>query len=66
MNASSVNHPSREKGDHPELDESKLLDTEGTVTYQSLIGALQWLISIGCFDVATAVMTLSSFRAAPR
>ena len=55
-----------EKNDHPELDTSELLDEEGIVKYQSLIGALQWVVSIGRFDVMTAVMTLSSFRAAPR
>ena len=55
-----------EKGDHPELDTSEFLDASETQQYQSLIGALQWSISIGRFDVATAVMTLSSFRAAPR
>jgi len=31
-----------------------------------LIGALQWLIQIGCFDICTAVMTLPHFRAMPR
>jgi hypothetical protein len=55
-----------EKGDHPELDESELLDVPGTTKYQSLIGALQWVVTIGRFDVTTAVMTLSSFQAAPR
>jgi hypothetical protein len=55
-----------EKGDHPELDILDLLDDEGIRNYQSLIGALQWCISIGRFDVATAVMTMSGFRAAPR
>ena len=54
------------KGDHPELDTSNLLDMEGQKIYQSLIGSLQWTIQIGRFDVATAVMTLSRFRAAPR
>jgi hypothetical protein len=34
--------------------------------YQSLIGAMQWVVSIGCLDITTAVMTLSSFRAMPR
>ena len=34
--------------------------------YQSLIGSLQWTIQIGRFDVSTAVMTLSRFRAMPR
>jgi hypothetical protein len=55
-----------EKGDHPEMDNSKLLDDEGVKIYQSLIGALQWVVTIGRFDINTAVMTLSSFRAAPR
>jgi hypothetical protein len=55
-----------EKGDHPELDTSDLLDLEGINLYQSLIGALQWVITIGRFDINTAVMTLSTFHAAPR
>ena len=55
-----------EKGDHPELDTSEFLNDEGIRNYQSLIGALQWSISIGRFDVATAVMTMSGFRVAPR
>jgi hypothetical protein len=54
------------KGDHPELDTSELLDDDKTKIYQSLIGALQWVIQIGRFDVSTAVMTLSRFRAMPR
>ena len=29
-----------EKNDHPELDKSDLLDTDGIKKYQSLIGAL--------------------------
>ena len=36
-----------EKGDHPELDTSELLDAEGTQKYQSIIGSLQWAISLG-------------------
>ena len=52
--------------DHPELDESEYLDQGGITQYQSTIGALQWVVSIGRFDIQTAVMTLSSFRAAPR
>ena len=54
------------KNDHPELDSSDLLDIEMTKVYQSLIGALQWVIQIGRWDVTTSVMTLSRFRAAPR
>ena len=54
------------KGDHPELDTSELLGIDDIKIYQSLIGALQWIIQIGRFDICTAVMTLSRFRAAPR
>ena len=39
---------------------------EKTKIYQSLIGALQWVIQIGRFDICTAVATLSRYRAAPR
>ena len=55
-----------EPGDHPELDTSEFLDPEGVQLYQSLIGSLQWLITIGRLDIQVAVMTLSSFRSAPR
>ena len=55
-----------EKGDHPELDTSDLLDADGIQKYQSMIGVMQWAISIGRFDIATAVMSLSSFHVAPR
>jgi hypothetical protein len=55
-----------EKNDHPELDVSPLLNETGISHYQSLVGALQWTITLGRFDVAVAVMTLSSFRASPR
>jgi len=51
------------QGDHPELDTSELLDDAGIQIYQSLNRSLQWAIQIGWFDIATAVMTLSRFRA---
>ena len=51
-----------EKGDHPELDNSELLDKEGIQKYQSLVGSIQWEVSIGRLDITTAVMTLSGFR----
>jgi hypothetical protein len=55
-----------EKGDHPELDDSEELDIDGIKQFQSMIGALQWAVQIGRFDITTAVMTMSSFRANPR
>ena len=55
-----------EKNDHPELDLSPEMDDDGRAKYMSLIGQCQWLISLGRFDVSTAIMTMSRFRAAPR
>ena len=36
-----------EKNDHPELDTSDELGYEGIAQYQSLIGQLQWTVSLG-------------------
>ena len=55
-----------EKGDHPELDTFDLLEPGDIQKYQSLIGAMQWAVSIGRLDINTAVMTLSGFQVAPR
>ena len=55
-----------DENDHPELDQKEFLDEDNIEKYQSLIGALQWIISIGRFDIQTAVMTMSSFRAQPQ
>jgi hypothetical protein len=54
-----------ESNDHPEIDSSKFLGEDNIQKYQSLIGAMQWAISIGRFDIAVHVMTMSSFRASP-
>ena len=58
--------PPLEGGDHPELDTSELCDDHQTKQFQTLIGQLQWLISLGRFDIAIHVMSLSRFRAQPR
>ena len=55
-----------EQNNHPEIDDTEFLDAQGIRLYQSLIGSLQWVVSLGRFDIATAVMTMSSFRVAPR
>ena len=55
-----------EKGDNPELDTTELLDEEGQQRYMSLIGSMQWAVSLGRFDIQVAVMSMSSFRVAPR
>ena len=55
-----------ESNDHPEFDTSEQLDLNDTKKYQSMIGSLQWAVSLGRLDINTAVMTMSSFRAYPR
>jgi hypothetical protein len=48
------------------MDDSLFLGQDETQQFQSLIGAMQWAVSIGRLDIATAVMSLSSFHAMPR
>jgi hypothetical protein len=55
-----------EKGDHPKLDSLELCNTEQVAQYQSMIGSLQWIMTIGRFVIHTAVMTMSGFCIAPR
>ena len=55
-----------ENNDHPELDTSDELEEADIKKYQSLIGALQWAVTLARIDITTAVMTMSRFRAAPR
>jgi hypothetical protein len=55
-----------EKGDHPELDETAFLEPKQITEYMSIMGQLQWLISLGRFDVSSAVSGLSTFRSKPR
>ena len=54
-----------DKGDHPEIDDSPELNSEDHKKYLTMLGQLQWLISLGRFDVTAAVMTLSRFHVAP-
>jgi hypothetical protein len=44
---------------------TEFLGKEGIQIYQTLIGLMQWAISIGHFDIAVHIMTMSSFRVAP-
>jgi hypothetical protein len=55
-----------EQNDHLEMDNSPFLGQDETQKFQSLIGAMQWAVSIRRLDIATAVMSLSSFCAMPR
>jgi hypothetical protein len=55
-----------EQNDHPEMEDSPFLRQDETQQFQSLIGAMQWAVSIERLHIATAVMSLSSFCAMPR
>ena len=55
-----------EPNDHPELDESAVLNEDGRAKYLSLIGQLQWLVTLGRFDVMSATTTMARFRTEPR
>ena len=52
--------------DHPEMDTSELLGDEDTEKHLSLTGQLQWAVTLGRWDIQTAVMTMSSFWGAAR
>eukprot|EP00977_Amphora_coffeiformis_P021567 scaffold9499_cov128-Amphora_coffeaeformis.AAC.1 len=59
-------HSPMERGDQPELDVTMELGTDDIMKFQSMIGAVQWTVSLSCFDIAHAVMSLGRFRANPR
>ena len=52
--------------DHPELDDSPMLDEDGRRHYQSNIGICQWICTSGRLDIAFAVSSLSRFSQSPR
>ena len=55
-----------DKNDHPELDTSEILEGDMAAKYQTMVGQLQWLVTLGRFDIHAQVATMSRFRAAPR
>jgi len=55
-----------EPNDHPEIDDTPLLEVDSIKQDQSMIGALQWCVTLGRIDIHSAVTTMSSFNAAPR
>ena len=52
--------------DHPEEDTSEILNAHKHRRFQMLIGMLNWIVSIGRFDVAYAVASMARFVACPR
>ena len=55
-----------DKNDHPELDTSEILEGDMATKYLTMVGQLQWLVTLGRFDIHPQVATMSRSRAAPR
>ena len=55
-----------EKNGHPELDTSDNLEGLQVNHYLTMVGQLQWLITLGRFDIQAQVISMSRFRAQPR
>jgi hypothetical protein len=55
-----------ETGDHPELDNSKVLNDDGHRKFQMLMGILVWVVTIGRIDVAHSASSLSRFTMCPQ
>ena len=50
-----------EKYDHPELDTLEILEGHEVNHYLNMVGQLQWLITLGRFDIQAQVITMSRF-----
>lgn len=50
---------------HHELDTNPLLNAKGRTQFQTLLGMLQWLVSIGRLDLSFATASLSRFGGSP-
>ena len=54
------------QNNHPELDTSEILEGDMVAKCLTMVGQLQWLVTLGRFDLHAHVATMSRFRAAPR
>ena len=55
-----------EKNDYPELDTTDILEGQQVNHYLTMVGQLQWLITLGRFDIQAQVISISRLRAQPR
>ena len=55
-----------DKNDHPELDTSEIIEGYMAAKYLMMVGQLQWLVTLGRFDIHAQEATMSRFRAALR
>ena len=50
-----------EPSDHPEIDDSPLLDEVDKKRYWTMIGELQWAVALGRIDIIAATVTMARF-----
>ena len=53
------------EGLHPEIDDSPLCGERDHAIYRSILGSLNWIITLGRFDVSYATSALSQSAMAP-
>ncbi len=51
---------------YPELDETDLCSPLEASKYRSLIGCANWIVALGCFDIAYTTSTLARYSTVPR
>ena len=54
------------RNDHPKLDTFEILEGDMAAKYLTMVGKLQWLVTLGRFDLHAHVTAMSRFRTAPR
>jgi len=59
-------HAPLDPNDHPELDSTEFCSMGRMKMYWSMIGELQWAVTLGRIDIMCAVVTMASFRPQPR
>ena len=52
-----------DKNDHTERDTSEIQEGDMAAKYLTMVGQLQWLVTLGRFDIHAQVATMSRFRA---
>lgn len=51
---------------HPELDEGSILNQDLHAKYRMMIGSLNWMVTLGRFDIYYATQTMARYSMAPR
>jgi hypothetical protein len=51
---------------HPELSTAALLDSDMASKYRMMIGSLNWMVTLGRFDIYYATQTMAGYSMAPR